>query len=104
MLAASTATRCQRGAQPAVCAAASPTAAVESARPASASAANGTTWASRARRPVTDQTQRRLSSNDGTVPTAVATTLAAAAPTPTTPTSRPNVTRLVVVATPETAA
>ena len=52
------------------------TASVERARPANESVQNGPISASSERRPVRPQTQRRFSSNDGTVPTAVATTLA----------------------------
>jgi hypothetical protein len=43
-----------------------------------------------------------LSSNEGTVPTAVAITFAVVAGVPTRPTSSPSVTRLVVVATTDT--
>jgi len=44
-----------------------------------------------------------LSSKDGTVPTAVASTLASTASTPNKPTSTPRIVRLVTVEIPDTA-
>jgi hypothetical protein len=52
------------------------TAKVDSPRPTKESVQNGPISADRDRRPCLRQTQRRFSSNDGTVPTAVAITLA----------------------------
>ena len=78
------------------------TARVESASPVNESIQNGTTSACTERRPVRRQTQRRLSSNDGTVPTAVAMTLATPAGIAVVLTSTPSTVRLVAVATSET--
>ena len=88
---------------PAVWVAATRTATVDTDRPANDRVVNGTTWAVVGRRSPRPQTQRRLSSKDGTVPTVVATTLATTAATPNTPTSTPSTARLVPVDTPETA-
>ncbi|HLN17685.1 MAG TPA: hypothetical protein VK277_13155 [Acidimicrobiales bacterium] len=64
----------------------------------------GTTWRRSDAGPRRRQTNRRLSSKDGTVPTAVATRFAHSASKPTTPTSNPSVVRLVSVETTDTAA
>ena len=63
----------------------------------------GVTWRRTDRWERSHQTHRRFSSKDGTVPTAVATTLATTASTPRRPTSIPRMVRLVAVATPDTA-
>ena len=75
---------------------------VESTSPANESVQKGVTWRSTERCDWSNQTQRRLSSNDGTVPTAVATTLASTALTPKSPTRTPSTVRLVTVLIPET--
>jgi hypothetical protein len=103
MLAPSTASVCQPRLRSIVRAETARTAKVETTRPARDNEQNGVTCRSSARGDWSNQTQRRLSSKDGTVPTAVATTLARAALTPTRPTSTPRTVRLVTVATPETA-
>jgi hypothetical protein len=77
---------------------------VERARPANDIAVKGMTSPSREGSPLLLHTQRRLSSKDGTVPTAVATTFAHPAARPSTPTRSPNTVRLVAVATTETEA
>jgi hypothetical protein len=102
-LAASTASVRGPSPQPAVRAAASFTARLETTRPVKERATNGRTWRPQARRPAWAQTQRRLSSNEGTVPTAVAATLAAPPREWRTPTTTPSTARLVAVETPETA-
>jgi len=79
------------------------TATVDTTSPEADSATKGSTWRATDRGPVARHTHRRLSSKDGTVPTAVATTLAAVAGVPTSPTSTARVTRLVDVATSDTA-
>lgn len=86
----------------AVAPAATCTASVESTSPLNESTQNGTTSAASERRPRRPQTQRRFSSNDGTVPTAVASTLDHAAGAANPPTSTPSTTRLVVVETIDT--
>ena len=83
--------------------AAASTATVESNSPANDNAQNGTISAATERSPVLCHTHRRLSSNDGTVPTAVATTLAHAGDAVRVATSTPSTVRLVTVAIPETA-
>ena len=101
-LAASTATVWTAWLRSAVWADARPTATDDTARPVNDSVQKGTTCPATERRPVTPHTHRRLSSNDGTVPTAVATTLATTAGVPTRPTSTPRTTRLVTVDTSDT--
>jgi hypothetical protein len=103
MLAASTASVCQPRLRSIVRAETARTARVETTRPAKDSAQNGVTCRSSARWDRSNQTQRRLSSKDGAVPTAVATTLARTAWTPKRPTRTPRTVRLVTVATPDTA-
>ena len=75
---------------------------VESTSPAKESAQKGVTWRSTERCVCSNQTQRRLSSNEGAVPTAVATTLATTALTPKSPTRTPSTVRLVTVLIPDT--
>jgi hypothetical protein len=77
---------------------------VERARPANDRTAKGITSESKEGSPLLCHTQRRFSSNDGTVPAAVATTFAHPAASPSTPTRIPSNIRLVVVATTETEA
>lgn len=89
--------------QVAVAPAATCTASVDSTSPPNESTQNGTTSEASDRRPRRPHTQRRFSSNDGTVPTAVATTLDHAAGAANPPTSTPSTTRLVVVDTSDTA-
>jgi hypothetical protein len=78
------------------------TVSVESTRPAKDRVQKGVTWRSTDRCDWSNHTQRRLSSKDGTVPTAVATTLASTASTPHSPTSTPSTVRLVTVEMPDT--
>ncbi len=80
------------------------TAKVERARPENDRAQNGPTSAHSERRPDLPQTQRRLSSKEGTVPTAVAMTLAQPAVVVPVATSTPRMVRLTEVAMAETAA
>lgn len=87
---------------PAVMVAAACTVRVERARPANDSPQKGTTWPASERRPQNDQTHRRFSSNDGTVPMAVAARLAAMAGVAKTPTRTPRTVRLVAVEIAET--
>ena len=79
------------------------TVSVDRARPVNDSTQNGTTCPPIELRPCWRQTHRRFSSNDGTVPIAVATTLAQPGAIVRVDTSRPSTTRLVVVATIDTA-
>jgi hypothetical protein len=102
-LAASTANVCHPRLTSAVRADTARTVNVESTRPAKDSVQNGATWRRTDRCDWSNQTQRRLSSNDGTVPTAVASTLATTASTPNSPTRTPRTVRLVTVEMPETA-
>jgi hypothetical protein len=102
-LATSTATVCQPRLRSTVRAEAARTAKVESTRPAKDNVQNGVTWRSTDRWEWSHQTQRRFSSKDGTVPTAVASTLASTASTPRRPTRRASTVRLVTVETPDTA-
>ena len=83
--------------------AAAPTARVDSANPANDRMQNGPISASTERRPRLPQTQRRLSSNEGKVPTAVAMTLAHVAGAARVATSVPSTVRLTVVAMTDTA-
>jgi hypothetical protein len=76
---------------------------VESTRPAKDSMQIGVICRRTDRCDWSNHTQRRLSSNDGIVPTAVATTLATTASTPKRPTRTPRTVRLVTVEMPETA-
>lgn len=103
-MAASTASVCQPRLRSAVRAEAARTASVDTTRPANDRVQNGATWRRSERCDWSNQTQRRLSSKDGTVPTAVATTLASAAFTPKSPTRTPSTVRLVSVAIPDTPA
>jgi hypothetical protein len=80
------------------------TASVDKPSPAKESAQNGPISASTDRWPVRPQTQRRFSSNDGTVPSAVAVTLAQAALMAPVATSTPSTERLAVVEMAETVA
>ena len=80
-----------------------PTATVETTSPVKERVQKGTIWPSSERRPPLLHTQRRLSSKDGTVPTAVATTFDQVAGIPARPTRTPSVTRLEVVDTTDTA-
>ena len=75
---------------------------MDSARPANDSTQNGPTSPRSERVPVLRQTHRRLSSNDGTVPTAVAITLARPAGIALAVTRTPSTVMLVTVATIET--
>ena len=75
---------------------------VESTSPAKERVQKGVTWRSTERCDWSNQTQRRLSSNDGTVPTAVAATLARTALTPKSPTRTPSTVKLVAVLIPDT--
>ena len=76
---------------------------VDRPRPANDIATNGTTWRETERSPVSPQTHRRFSSNEGTVPIAVATTLAQPAGRVLVATNSPSTARLVVVAIADTA-
>src|SRR5262249_40940630 len=80
------------------------TVSVERARPANDRAVKGITSQSKEGSRLLPHTQRRFSSNDGTVPAAVATTFAHPAGRPSTPTRSPSKVRLVAVATAETEA
>jgi hypothetical protein len=100
--ASSTAPVCAARDQVEVAPAATWTAKVESTSPLNDRTQNGTTSAATDRRPRRPHTQRRFSSNDGTVPTAVATTLDHPAGAANPPTSTPSTTRLVVVDTSDT--
>ena len=73
------------------------TVSVESTRPAKDSVQKGVTWRSTDRCEWSNQTQRRFSSNEGTVPDRVASTLANTALTPKSPTRTPSTIRLVTV-------
>lgn len=73
-MATSTAAVCTSRPEPRVAAPASRTAIVETTRPARESAQYGTAWRMSAPGPRRPHTQRRLSSKEGTVPTAVAMT------------------------------
>jgi hypothetical protein len=101
-LAASTAKVCQPRLRSTVRADTARTVNVESTSPAKERAQKGVTWRSTERCVWSNQTQRRLSSNDGAVPTAVAATLATTALTPKNPTRTPSTVRLVTVLMPET--
>ncbi len=79
------------------------TVSVEITRPANESVQNGVIWRRTDRCEWSNQTQRRFSSKDGTVPTAVASTLATTASTPKMPTRTPRTVRLVTVEMPDTA-
>ena len=103
MLAASTASVCQPRLRSTVRADTNRTASDEITRPAKDSVQNGVTWRRTDRCDWSNQTQRRFSSKEGTVPTAVASTLARTASTPKTPTSTPRMVRLVAVEMPDTA-
>src|SRR5438270_23210 len=85
-------------------AAAPPTASVLRHSPARERTQKGITSATIERSPLFPHTQRRLSSKEGTVPTATATTLAQEAPRTPVATRNPSTVRLVAVATPDTAA
>jgi hypothetical protein len=80
------------------------TASVDRARPANESTQNGSTSAPNDRRPDLPHTHRRFSSKDGTVPTAVATTLAQPSGIDPVATSAPSTVRLTVVEISETVA
>jgi hypothetical protein len=80
------------------------TAIVESSRPARVITAKGVTSTFTERRPRLPHTHRRLSSNEGIVATAVATTLAAAAPVACVATRLARMVWATVVDTTETAA
>jgi hypothetical protein len=82
--------------------AATATAALDRPRPAKDRAQKGTTWARTERGPAVAQTQRRLSSNEGTVPNAVAATLANTGARPSGPARRPSTSRLTEVETADT--
>jgi hypothetical protein len=73
------------------------TVSVESTRPAKDRVQKGVTWRSTDRCDWSNHTQRRLSSKDGTVPTAVAMTLAHSAGNDRTPTRSPRIDRPVMV-------
>jgi hypothetical protein len=103
MFAASTANVCQPRLRSIVRAETERTVSVESTSPAKDKVQNGVTWRSTDRCDWSNQTQRRLSSKEGTVPTAVASTLATTASTPNRPTRTPSTVRLVTVDMPDTA-
>ena len=102
-MAASTASVCQPRLRSMVRAETARTVRVEITRPAKDNVQNGATWRSTDRCDRSNQTQRRFSSNDGTVPTAVASTLASTASTPKKPTRTASTVRLVTVEMPDTA-
>jgi hypothetical protein len=102
-LAASTAKVCQPRPRSTVRADTARTVSVEITRPAKESVQNGVIWRSTERCEWSNQTQRRFSSKEGTVPTAVASALATTAFTPKMPTRTPRTVRLVTVETPDTA-
>jgi hypothetical protein len=104
MLADSTARVWAQWPQPPVCPETHPTATVDTSSPAKDRAEKGTIWPISDRRSRRAQTHRRLSSKDGTVPTAVASTLADTAGMPTSPTRMNRTIRLIVVATADTPA
>jgi hypothetical protein len=103
-LASSTAEVCSRRDDVAVAAPAKCTATLDTNRPVKARAQKGTTWRTNDGRPARDQTQRRLSSNEGTVPTAVATKFDSTPGIPASPTNAPRTERLVAVEIAETEA
>ena len=81
-----------------------PTTTVDRIMPARVRPTNGAIWRRNDGLPLTPQTHRRFSSNDGTIPAAVATTLAGAGRIVPLATSTVRMLMLVVVATTEVAA